>query len=200
MLQEGTALLEEAVFAYRQALTEFIHERTPDNWAQTQLNLAFTLTVSAERGSGTARLEEAAVACHEVLKVWKCEDHPTEWEAAQSGLGQALYDLGLRGGGAEKFAAAAVAYRKALTALTPERDGVDWAATQYNLGLTLENVCKAGFRRSATIRPHAAKGDNRCVSCRSAGDPRNPLPSWHAFAKRKLAAAEDLLRLHGTVD
>ena len=57
--ESGTARLEEAVAAYREALEERTRERVPLDWAMTQKNLGTALRALGERESGTARLEEA---------------------------------------------------------------------------------------------------------------------------------------------
>jgi hypothetical protein len=53
----GTARLNEAVAAYRDALKEWTRERVPLDWAMTQNNLGIALMRLGERESGTARLE-----------------------------------------------------------------------------------------------------------------------------------------------
>ena len=65
----GTAHLEEAVAAYRLALEEFTRERTPLEWATTQMNLGLALWALGEREAGTARLEKAVVAFDACLTV-----------------------------------------------------------------------------------------------------------------------------------
>ena len=65
--ESGTARLEEAVAAYRAALTEWTRERVPLDWAMTQNNLGIALTRLGERESGTARLEEAVEAYRAAL-------------------------------------------------------------------------------------------------------------------------------------
>ena len=60
--ESGTARLEEAVAACREALKEYTRERVPLDWAMTQNNLGNTLRRLGERESGTARLEEAVAA------------------------------------------------------------------------------------------------------------------------------------------
>src|SRR5262249_2853934 len=57
--ESGTARLEEAVAAYRDALKESTRERVPLQWATTQHNLGTALWTLGARESGTARLEEA---------------------------------------------------------------------------------------------------------------------------------------------
>ena len=65
--ESGTARLEEAVAAYRDALTEYTRERTSLNWATIQNNLGNPLSTLGERESGTARLEEAVAAYRDAL-------------------------------------------------------------------------------------------------------------------------------------
>jgi tetratricopeptide (TPR) repeat protein len=76
--ESGTARLEEAVVAFRAAVTERTRERVPLDWAQTQMNLGRALETLGKRESRTARLGEAVAAwtaCLEVTStVW-----PPEW-------------------------------------------------------------------------------------------------------------------------
>jgi exonuclease VII small subunit len=66
--ESGTARLEEAVAAYRDALKEYTRERVPLEWAGTQNNLGNALQALGARESGTARLEEAIAAYRDALK------------------------------------------------------------------------------------------------------------------------------------
>ena len=65
--ERGTALLMEAVEAYRAALEERTRERVPLDWAMTQNNLGNALQLLGARESGTARLEEAVAAYRAAL-------------------------------------------------------------------------------------------------------------------------------------
>src|SRR5262249_51968253 len=65
--ESGTARLEEAVAAYREALTERTRERVPLDWAMTQNNLGNALSALGERENDTARLEEAVAAYRSAL-------------------------------------------------------------------------------------------------------------------------------------
>ena len=66
--ENGTARLEEAVAAHRDALEELTRERVPLEWAVTQNNLGDALRTLGERESGTVRLEEAVAAHRDALK------------------------------------------------------------------------------------------------------------------------------------
>ena len=65
--ESGTARLEEAVAAYREALQEWTRERVPLDWAMTQNNLGLALQRLGERESGTARLEAAVATYRDAL-------------------------------------------------------------------------------------------------------------------------------------
>ena len=88
--ESGTARLEEAVAAYREALKECTRERVPLDWATTQNNLGTALQTLGERESGTARLEEAVAAYREALKERTRERVPLDWAMTQNNLGNAL--------------------------------------------------------------------------------------------------------------
>ena len=57
--ESGTARLEEAVAAYREALKEWTRERVPLDWATTQNNLGIALRLLAERQAES----DKALAC-----------------------------------------------------------------------------------------------------------------------------------------
>src|SRR5262249_40114547 len=94
--ESGTAKLEEAVLAFREALKEQTRERVPLEWAGTQNSLGIVLWRLGERESGTAKLEEAVLAFREALKEWTRERVPLYWAAIQVNLGVALGRLGKR--------------------------------------------------------------------------------------------------------
>jgi len=77
--ESGTARLEEAVAAYRDALKERTRERVPLQWAATQNNLGTALSTLGARESGTARLEEAVAAYRDALKERTRERVPLQW-------------------------------------------------------------------------------------------------------------------------
>jgi tetratricopeptide (TPR) repeat protein len=84
--ESGTARLEEAVAAHRDALKERTRERVPLDWATTQTNLGAALGALGERESGTARLEEAVAAYRDALKEWTRERVPLQWATTQDNL------------------------------------------------------------------------------------------------------------------
>ena len=92
--ESGTARLEEAVAAYRDALQERPRDRVPLQWAQTQNNLGLALETLGARESGTARLEEAVAAYRDALQERPRDRVPLQWAQTQNNLGDALATLG----------------------------------------------------------------------------------------------------------
>jgi tetratricopeptide (TPR) repeat protein len=147
--ESGTARLEEAVTAYRDALKEYTSERVPLDWAMTQNNLGNALWTLGARESGTARLEQAVTAYRDALKERTRERVPLDWATTQNNLGTALSTLGERESGTARLEEAVTAYRDALKEYTSERVPLDWAMTQNNLGNALWTL---GARESGTAR------------------------------------------------
>jgi len=131
--ESGTALLQEAVTAYRAALEEVTRERVPLDWATAQMNLGNALLTLGQRESGTARLEEALAAYRAALQERTRERVPLGWAMTQMNLGNALRTLGERESGTARLEEAVTAYRAALEERTRERVPLDWAMLQYNL-------------------------------------------------------------------
>jgi tetratricopeptide (TPR) repeat protein len=69
--EPGTARLEEALAAHRQALLERTRERVPLDWAATQNNLGGALKALGERARDAARLEEAIQSFTGALEVYR---------------------------------------------------------------------------------------------------------------------------------
>jgi tetratricopeptide (TPR) repeat protein len=147
--ESGTARLEEAVAAFRDALKEYTRERVPLDWAMTQNNLGNALWRLGHRESRTARLEEAVAAFRDALKERTRERVPLDWAMTQSNLGGALAMLGERETGTARLEEAVAAFRDALKEYTRERVPLYWAGTQSNLGSALAML---GGRESGTAR------------------------------------------------
>jgi hypothetical protein len=93
---EGARRLEEAVAAYRAALTVYTREALPQDWAMTQNNLGTALTRMGEREGGTEgarRLAEAVEAYRQALTVRTRDALPGQWAATQHNLGATLQVL-----------------------------------------------------------------------------------------------------------
>src|SRR5262249_33699850 len=94
--ESGTARLEQAVAAFRDALEERTRERVPLDWAMTQNNLGRALATLGERESGTARLEQAVAAFRDALKEHIRERVPLRWADCTGNQGIALILLANR--------------------------------------------------------------------------------------------------------
>jgi len=135
--EAGSAKLEEAVVAFREALKEMPRERVPLDWARGKNNLGVVLQSLGERESGTAKLEEAVVAYREALMERTRERVPLDWAETQNNLAGALVHLGSRGTGTAKLEEAVIAFREAINEMTRERGRLQWATIQSNLGSAL---------------------------------------------------------------
>jgi tetratricopeptide (TPR) repeat protein len=87
--EKRTALLEEAVAAYRDALKERTRNRVPVAWASTKHNLGIALEELGEHKGSTSLLEAAIDAYREALKVRTRECHPLDWAKTQRSLERA---------------------------------------------------------------------------------------------------------------
>ena len=157
--ESGTARLEEAVTAYREALKECTRECVPLQWAKTQNNLGNALASLGERQSSTARLEEAVAACREALKEWTRERVPLDWAMTQNNLGNALRVLAERQAESDKALACKTLgeARKAMSgALDVRKEAkADYyiARSEHNLALIEEAMARLCGERAATT-PH----------------------------------------------
>jgi len=118
--ESGTARLEEAVTAYREALKERTQERVPLDWAMSQNNLGNALQTLGARESGTARLEGAVAAYREALKERTQERVPLDWATSTGNQGVAMMRLA---GRKKDPAMAAEAVRQIEAALEVSRTG-----------------------------------------------------------------------------
>jgi exonuclease VII small subunit len=82
--ESGTARLEEAVSAYRAALTEYSRERVPLNWVNAQRGLGSALLDLDGRESGSGQLEQAVAAYREALNEQTRERMALEWAATRN--------------------------------------------------------------------------------------------------------------------
>jgi tetratricopeptide (TPR) repeat protein len=110
--ESGTARLEQAVTAYRDALLEYTRERVPLDWAMTQNNLGTVLSTLGEREKGTARLEQAITAFADALLEYTRERVPLQWAMTQNNLGIALRRLGARESGTARLELRARRHRR----------------------------------------------------------------------------------------
>ncbi len=147
--ESGSARLNEAIAAYRDALKERTRARTPLDWATAQNSLGNALAALGERESGTTRLDEAVAPYREALKESTRKRAPLQWAATQNNLGTALQALAQRESATARYDEAVAAYREALKEWTRERVPLDWATAQNNLGTALQGLAD---RESGTAR------------------------------------------------
>jgi len=140
---DGLRLLDEAVTAYREALTVRTRADMPADWAVTHQNLGTALQAQGDRTGGTEGLrllDEAVTAYRDALTVRTRADMPVQWAMTQNNLGNALQTQGHRTGDAEGLRLldeSITAYREALSVRTRADMPADWAMTQQNLGNAL---------------------------------------------------------------
>jgi tetratricopeptide (TPR) repeat protein len=151
--ERGTARLEEALAAFREALKEWTRERVPLQWAMAQNNLGTALSDLGERESGTARLEEAVAAYRDALKEFTRERVPLDWAITQNNLGDALTTLGERESGTARLEEAVAAYRDALQEWTRENAPHYQDTAQKNLDRTLKLVEERTAKKPVAAQP-----------------------------------------------
>lgn len=174
-----SAVLEEAIWAFREALRECSGDRALRNWALAQNNLGNALTILGSRESGTARLADAVSAYREALNEWKRDRSPHDWAMVQNNLGGALWRLGEREGGIARLEEAVSAFLEASNEWTRERAPLEWSKVQTNLGNALSSL---GRRESGTARleeavsayREALKERTRARVSRLGEDPEQP--------------------------
>jgi exonuclease VII small subunit len=123
--ESGTARLEEAVAAFREALQEFTRARVPLKWAMTQMNLGNALATLGGRESGTGWKRPSPPIANPCRKL--PARAPLEWARTQMNLGNALHALGGRESGTARLEEAVAAYRESLQENTRARVPLEWA-------------------------------------------------------------------------
>jgi CHAT domain-containing protein/tetratricopeptide (TPR) repeat protein len=117
--------------AYQLALKVFTREAFPEDWANTQINLAnaYCYRIHGERA---ANLEQAISAYQLALQVFTRETFPQQWATTQDNLAKA-YCYRIHGERAGNLEQAINACQLALQVYTREAFPEDWANTQINL-------------------------------------------------------------------
>ncbi|MBZ9997576.1 caspase domain-containing protein [Mesorhizobium sp. BH1-1-4] len=130
----GTAMLEQALTAYRAALGTLTREHTPLDWATVEINLAVVLSDIGKRRGDADQIKEAIATFRAALEEATRERMPLLWAGAQGNLGHALAWLGERQGDTALLGQAVAAYNAALEETTRARAPLDWAAIQIDIG------------------------------------------------------------------
>ncbi len=126
--------LDQAIIAYKAALSVYSPDVCPVEWATTQNNLG---NIYWKRSSGDPadNIEQAIAAYKAALQVRTQATDPYGWARTQNNLGNA-YAQRHRGQKAENQELAIAAYQAALQVHSVEIYDVDYAMDQTNLGLT----------------------------------------------------------------
>jgi tetratricopeptide (TPR) repeat protein len=194
---EGLRLLDEAVRAFRAALTVRTRANMCADWAETQNNIGNVLVAQGERTGGPEGLhllDEAVAAFRGALTVYTRNDMPADWAMTQSNLGNALATQGERTGGPEGLRLldeAATAFRGALTVYTRTDRPADWAMTQNNLGTVLRAQAeRTGGPEGLRLLNEAVTAYREALTVRT----RTHMPAAWAMTQNNLGNA---LRAHG---
>jgi tetratricopeptide (TPR) repeat protein len=135
--ESGTARLQEAMAAYREALQENKRESVPLLWAMTKMSLGTALFRLGERESSAVRIGEAIAAYREALLEYRRECAPLDFARTQMNLGVALETLGKWENGTARLSEAVCVFREALQENTRMHAPALWAMTQTSLGNAL---------------------------------------------------------------
>ena len=184
--ESGTARLEEAVAAYRVALTEQTRERVPLAWAMTQLGLGSALRGSASgraarrgwrRRSPLSRGADRADARARAAPVGEDAARSRQRAAEARRAGERHRAAG---GGGRRLS-------RSATERTRERVPLQWAETQISLGNALESL---GERESGTARLEEAVAAYRAALTEWT---RERAPYYWAWTQENLAIVFQVL-------
>jgi len=181
--QLGTWLLERAIKAFENALTERSRERTPLGWAATQNGLGNALGILAQRHGDTDMLERSVEAFESALEVRKREEVPQDWAVTRNNHAAALLALGRRKKDKTILKHASDAYKDVLGVWSRERAPLDWAATMNNLGTALRMLGE--LRRGPRTLEQAVAAYRSALAERT----RERVPQDWAVTQNDLGAA-----------
>ncbi len=133
---ERTKHLEQRIADYQESLHLYSRETFPEQWAETQQNLAVAY-LELISGNRTENIEQALLCLRNALQVYTQAAFPVEWATTKMNLGNAYRDR-IRGDKANNLEEAIAAYRNALMIHTRDAFPVDWAMIIMNRG----NACR----------------------------------------------------------
>jgi tetratricopeptide (TPR) repeat protein len=132
--EPGTKRLQAAIAANTAALLEITRDRSPREWALTQMSLGNALQSLGEREPYADHLNAAIAAYTSALQEITRDRSPQEWALTQMNLGNALRWMGEREQSTAWIEAAIEAYQAALSEFNRHLVPLDWARAQMNLG------------------------------------------------------------------
>lgn len=157
-------LLDRAIQAYKQALTQDYDKENPLNWALTQNQFAAALQAQATRDKDPAPLRAAADAYLAVAAALGAHLHVNDWALAQIHFADVQIKLSNYGDPVQHLQKASEAYQQALKVFTRQTMPGPWSELMNQLGVALmrmgENVggdrvleqSAACFRKSLEVR------------------------------------------------
>src|SRR5208283_2184426 len=81
---------EDAIKAYREALSEFARAQTPLEWGMLKTNIGAPFLLLGERKGGILESQEATQTFQQALSVYTPSGSPTAWASTQRKVGNAL--------------------------------------------------------------------------------------------------------------
>ena len=123
--------MEIAITGYEVVLTVYTREAFPQEWANTQYNLAHAYCYRI-LGEKAENIEKAIAACDAALTVYTREAFPQEWLDTQNNLASA-YEQRIMGDKAENIEKMIAACDAALSVHTREASPQEWAGRQFSL-------------------------------------------------------------------
>ncbi|MDH3386442.1 MAG: tetratricopeptide repeat protein [Gammaproteobacteria bacterium] len=185
--QRGTRMLERAIEAFENSLTQRDRERTPFDWASTQNNLGNALGILGQRHRDEEMLEKAVAAFDSALQVRTQAQSPEAWATTQNNLAAVLLSLGQQNKDAKMLKRAVDAYKALLAVWTRERLPFVWGTTMNNLGNALRLLGE--HRKGPRTLEQSVAAYNAALSVRT----RARVPHDWAMTQNNLGAALQML-------
>lgn len=138
--ERGTARLEEAEAAFREAIKQSPRESDPVLWAGRENNIASALVDIGKHKNDSALIEQGAAGFREILKIYTQKSQPDDWAMAQYNLAITLATVSERRNRPDVLAPAIAAAREAEKGYTRESDPLDWAMVKTALGMALDDL------------------------------------------------------------
>ena len=124
--------LEKAINYYQSALTFYIRERFPSQWAMIENNLAIAYG-DRIKGDRADNIEVAIEHYENALTIYTQKDLPLDWAMTRNNLATAYADR-IKGDRADNLEVAIKHYENALTIRTQKESPLNWATTENNMG------------------------------------------------------------------
>jgi tetratricopeptide (TPR) repeat protein len=139
MPDEGTETIEAARLAYEEAIPVFRSLGTPEEVAETEMNLGLVIQYLA--GAGRARIIDATDAYQRALRTFDRKRYPVEFAILQNNLATAFLSMPLVDERSKMREALAVqAFEEGLKVVTLIDHPQEYAMLQNNLGNALQYV------------------------------------------------------------